>query len=156
MSEPTKAATAAKQKTYTNWKAFEQAKLTPVTIKCEGYHPVFLHDSSCHSNLLFTAKSIQNHIENEHGGGFRFFLKLTDGKPSNLWSELAEAGLEGHDFRCEVCDKQLRYHPSSIIPHLKAHSGKTRRVNPGGVFNMVIATGRPEIALTDEDEDAAA
>lgn len=157
MPEPkaTPVAETPKPKTFTNWKAFEQAKLVPATIKCEAYRPVFQHDASCHSNLLFTVETLQRHIDGDHGGGFRFFLKQTDGKPSPLWKALEEAGLEAHDFRCEICDKQLRFHPSSIIPHLKAHGGKTRRVLPGGVFNMVLSKGRPEIELTDEDEDVA-
>lgn len=150
--EPTASAVAPASKTYTNWKAFEQAKLVPTTIKCEGYRPVFMHDGSCHTNLLPNAATLKRHIENDHGGGFRFFVKTTEGKPHPIWAELEAMGLEAHDFRCETCDKTLRFHPSSIIPHLKPHSGKTRRVYPGATFNMVLSLAKPE-AVLDEDED---
>ncbi len=142
--------TPRKQKTYTNWKVFEQMKLTPVTIKCEGYRPLFMADISCHSNLRFTAATIKNHVDGDHGGGFRFFLKTTDGKPHPIWAELEAAGMEAHDFRCEICDSQLRFAPTSIASHLKAHSGKTRRVLPGATFNLLIGSGKPEREEVDE------
>lgn len=144
--------TPTKKKTYTNWKAFEQMKLVPTSIKCEGYRPVFLADMSCHSHMQFKASTIASHIDGEHGGGFRFFLKTTDGKPHPIWQELEDAGLEAHDFRCEICDAQLRFAPSSIAAHLKPHSGKTRRVLPGGVLNLLIGKGKPEREEVDDIE----
>jgi len=143
--------TTTKSKTYTNWKAFEQAKLAPVTIKCEGYRPVFGADYSCHSALLLKGQVLKNHIDNDHGGGFRFFLKATEGKTHPIWQELQDLGLEAHDFRCEICDKTLRFAPASIIPHLKPHSGKTRRVFPGSTFNMVLSAAKPEEVLDDTE-----
>lgn len=153
---PTETATpvAKTPKTYTNWKAFELAKIVPVTVSCEGYKPVHGADMSCHTKLPFKAEVLKKHYEGEHGGGFRFHTKVTDGKPSTFWQELMDAGLEAHDFRCENCDKQLRFHPSAIIPHLKAHGGKTRRVYPGGVFNVTLSLAKPENAILDEDESA--
>lgn len=140
-------------KTYTNWKAFDQAKLVVTSAKCESYRPVFLHDGSCHSNLILKAENFIRHIQGDHGGGFRLFVKAAEanGKASPLWQELADAGLEAHDFRCEICDKQLRFAPSSFIGHLKAHSGKTRRVNLGGVFNVVLSLAKPEDVLDEDD-----
>ena len=157
MSEPkatsvAKSPETAKSKTFTNWRAFAQSKLVPVTISCDAYKPVHLADMSCHTKLLIKGESIQKHIGHEHGGGFNFQLKVTEGKPSNFWQELEDMSLEAHDFRCDNCDKILRFHPSSIIPHMKPHGGKTRRVWPGGRFNITISTGRPEQALSEEDE----
>lgn len=143
-----------KPKTYTNWNAFKQAKLAPTVISCEGYKPVHLADISCHSKVLLKADNVKTHVDNDHGGGFYMQLAATE-RDTGFWDRMAELGLEAHDFRCDNCDKQLRFHPSSIIPHLKAHGGKTRRVYPGGKFNFTLSLARPEAALTDEDEDVA-
>lgn len=145
-------------KTYTNWKAFEQARLTPVVIKCDGYKPVHLADMSCHTQLIPKAENLKRHVEGDHGGGFSFQLKIKDAGdkvPSAFWDELSTTGLEAHDFRCDNCDKQLRFHPSAIIPHMKAHGGKTRRVYPGGRFNLTLSLAKPETYLLDEDESAS-
>lgn len=145
-------------KTFTNWKAFEQARLTPVIVKCDGYKPVHLADISCHTQLHPKAEAVKRHVDGDHGGGFMFQLKVKDPgdkTPSPFWNELAEAGLEAHDFRCDNCDRQLRFHPSAIIPHMKAHGGKTRRVYPGGRFNLTLSLAKPEYALLDEDESAS-
>lgn len=150
-------AVEAKPKTYTNWKAFEQARLTPVMVKCEGYKPVHLADISCHSQLILKAENVKRHVEGDHGGGFMFQLKVKDAGDkvaSPFWDSLADAGLEAHDFRCDNCDKQLRFHPSAIIPHLKAHGGKTRRVYPGGKFLLTLSLAKPESYLLDEDESS--
>lgn len=150
--EETPQVTESKPKTYTNWKAFEQAKMVPTSIKCEGYRPVFQHDASCHTNLKFDSQTLIRHIQGDHGGGFRFFLKQGD-KISPLWADLAEAGLEAHDFRCEICDRILRFHPASFLVHQKAHAGKTRRVLPGGAYNLTLSLAKPEEIL-DSEEDA--
>ena len=158
MSEPKATSVAktpepVKSKTYTNWKAFNQARLVPTILTCSAYKPVHLADMSCHTKLLITGESVQKHIEHDHSGGFIVQVKTSDGKLSNFWQELEDLGLEAHDFRCDICNKILRFHASSIIPHMKAHGGKTRRVLPGGLFAFTISAGRPEQALDDEDED---
>lgn len=156
MPEPTSATSVAKKKTFTNWKAFEACKLVPATISCEAYRPVFSNDASCHTKIPMNVATLVRHLDGEHGGGFRFFLKTTEGKPHPLWKELEEAGIEAHDFRCDVCSAQLRFHPSSIMPHMKAHSGNTRRVNPGGVFDVLLGKTRPDREESDEEQDVAA
>ena len=138
-------------KTYTNWEAFAKAGLAPIQLSCSAYKPIHLHDASCHSKLLFKAENLKRHIEGEHGGGFQLEVKYTDSKtPHPFWADLSNNGLELHDFRCDICDAQLRVHPSSILPHMKAHGGKTRRVYPGGKFNLTIAMSRPDREDLDE------
>lgn len=133
-----------KPKTFTNWKAFADAKLTPATISCQAYKPIHLADMSCHTRLLFHAATLKRHIEAEHGAGFQFLVKNTDGKPSPFWTELEELGLEAHDFRCDVCDEELRFNPTTILRHMRNHAGKTRKAGPGGMFNVTIGFSAPD------------
>jgi hypothetical protein len=144
----------ASKKTYTNWEAFAKAGLIPATLRCQSYKPVHLSDSSCHSNLKFDAATLKRHFDGEHGGGFWVDVRKTEGKPHPLWAELAASGLEAHDLRCDICDAQIRWSPNSIMAHMKAHSGKTRRVYPGGKFNFTIGYGQPDREDSDV-EDAA-
>lgn len=158
----------AQPKTYTNWSAFEKAGLKPTTIYCKAYRPVFRNDSSCHTKLIMKADSLVNHAMPEpqghgHGGGFLFCLKKTDSnKPVAIWGEIQNAALEAVDFRCEVCNAQLRFHPTSFNAHLKPHAGKTKqayqefsREHPGavGFFSLKLSKERPE-NLEDADEFA--
>jgi hypothetical protein len=64
-------------------------------------------------------------------------LRRSD-KPVKLWDQLAEAGLEAVDFRCEICDKQLPFHSNHLDACMKPHAGKSRRVKEGGHFNVTI------------------
>ncbi len=154
-------AVTAKPKSFTNWDALNGAKLKPVAMICQEYRGRRA-DFSCHTKLPFSASIIKNHISAEHGGGFKFAVRQSDSKPSKLWNEIAEAGLEAHDFRCDVCDAVVRFHPSAIIPHLKPHRGKSKqayqemtRNNPGavGMFDVQFAVGGPTSEQMVEDED---
>lgn len=143
MSAQTKEAIPTEQakpvsKTFTKWDAFAKAGLRPVTITCQAYKPVHLSDRSCHTNLQFSAAAFKRHIEADHGSAIQLTLKKVDGTSSPLWKELSESGLEAHDFRCDICDRQLTFHPTSILSCMRAHSGKTRRVFPGGHFNITL------------------
>lgn len=148
---PTPAPQTPTKKSFTDWTAFTKAGLVPNQIRCEAYKPVHMADMSCHTKLLFNAATLKRHTLGEHGGGFHFELRKTDGKASPLWTEMSDLGLESYDFRCDNCDAQLRFSPSSIIPHLRAHGGKTRRVYPGGHFNLTIGFERPNTEDTDTD-----
>lgn len=148
-------------KTYTNWNAFNIAGLRPVMIECQAYRPVLRSDFSCHTKLLPKADSFTAHIGHEHGGGFRLSVRKSDGKPSELWNQIAELGLEAHDFRCAACGAELRFHPTSLVQHMKSHMGMTKqsyqelqRKAPSatGFFNVLLKKGRPEAGLTDQDE----
>lgn len=151
LKTPTEQPKAA-SKTFTNWDAFAKAGLRPVTITCQAYAPYHRVDRSCHSNLRFKPEDFKRHMPG-CGGALQLTLKKVDGKESALWKELSESGLEAHDFRCDICDKQLAFRPSSILPCLRAHSGKTRRVHPGGKFNITLG----EVREQDEElsDDAA-
>lgn len=147
--------------TFTNWNALTIAGLRPTMIECQAYRPALRGDNSCHTRLLPKGESFSNHIAHEHGGGFRLSLRRSDGKASPLWAEIAELGLEAHDFRCAACGAEVRFHPTSIMQHMKPHQGMTKqayhqlaRSAPGavGFFNVLIKKGRPEQALTDADE----
>ena len=133
----------------TNWLAFEKAMVMPREIWCMGYRPVHFMDFGCHSRLLLDASSILSHSNSEHGRGFQLRLRKTD-KPWAGWKKFVELGLESSDLRCEICDKQVPFHPLHISNHMRSHSGKSRRVTPGGVFNLTIAGGS-EVA-PDENE----
>lgn len=149
--------------TSTNWSVFEKSKLTPVTVKCDAYsipgEP--FSDFSCHTALQLNVATLKNHIAAEHGSRFRFMLRLNDGKASPLWKELESSGLEAADFRCEVCNEKLRFHPASLQRHLRPHQGKVRqayaelaRQNPKavGFFCFTLGSQPTEDQLEDGDE----
>lgn len=142
-----------KKGSYTQWEAFAKAKLVPASVECSGYHPIFRGDASqhCHTKFPQTLENIERHTKS-CAGGFLFKLKSTDGKVSPLWAELQNSNLESYDFRCDNCDAQLRFHPSSILPHMKPHGGKTRRVYSGGNFCLHIGLQRPDREELDEVE----
>lgn len=139
-----------------NWKAFEQAKMIPVEIICSGYDPIHPYDASCHSRLRLNAAAILGHIKGQHGNklgtGFSFRLRANDGtKIWGGWKALADAGVEVSDFRCEICDQQIKFAPQNILKHMGTHNGKTRRPKPGGLFNTTLTFATPEVR--DEDLD---
>ena len=146
-TEPTRKSTS-------NWKAFRSARVKVKTILCKGYPPVHMSDQSCHGRCLLTAKALNHHIENGHGGldgncGFLFSMPKQGDKADPIWQDLEDFGMEIHDFRCDVCDKVLPLHNLSIINHLRPHAGKTRRIRPGGDFLLTLSRTP---ALPQEDE----
>ena len=140
------------QKVVTKWSALDEARLVPTKITCEGYRPTHRVDNGCHSRLRLNPSYMKQHLEGGHGGGFRLYLRKGD-KPWPGWKICVEQGLEAVDFRCEVCDAVVPFSPMHIAKHMKAHSGKSRRVLTGGVFNITLSVGIPipteEEALAD-------
>lgn len=147
-----KAEGKAPTRSFTKWTAFAKAGLTPTLIKCQAYQPFHRVDRSCHTNLKFDSVTFRRHLESEHGGALQLQLRKTDSaKALALWEELEASGLEAYDFRCDNCDKQLRFQPVSILGCMKQHGGKTRRSYPGGNYNITLGLGRPDMEETDED-----
>jgi len=134
--------TTKKASTNTNWQAFVKAGLVPTTIKCSAYHPVHQADMSCHTRLLLSVPTISDHIKGDHGGGFKFSLK-TYPKAWQGWADFEAAGLEIHDIRCDVCDQTVPLVPARILFHMRPHTGKVRRIRPGGEFLITIRSGEP-------------
>lgn len=143
--------TAPKQKTHTDWSALTKAALRPLTVYCQQYQlqrGQTYRDMSCHSRLsIKDGHAMEAHTAGEHGGGFMLCVKQSEGKASLIWADLADREMEAHDFRCAVCDKAVRLHPTNLAPHLKPHAGMTRqaygelaRNHPGatGFFNVVL------------------
>lgn len=132
------------QKTVTNWIAFEIARLMPKEILCQGYKPTHQVDLSCHTRLPLDAAVLGKHIKAEHGGGFLFTLRKAD-KTWPGWRKFSALGLEAHDFRCAVCDAVVPFHPGHILKHMKPHTGKIKRITPGGGFNITLGFGLPDL-----------
>lgn len=151
-----KVATAVEEqsvpKTYTKWGVFEKAKLTPVSVTCDvlPQHPA---DEACKTRMIPTAENMVDHINAGHGGGFSIRVKQTDGKPWQGWEGLAQAGLELHGLRCEVCDQQVFLSVRDITNHLRPHKGKFRGAyqNFKDTFLFVIQT-TPPASREDDDE----
>jgi hypothetical protein len=113
------------KKTFTNWSAFEKAKVHPTRIVCDviRMHPA---DESCKTRLPLFAGQMIDHFRKEHGGGFQVQVKQSDAKPWPGWKELADAGMEAVGLKCEVCDQQVQISPRDILNHLRPHQGKFR------------------------------
>jgi hypothetical protein len=135
----------------TPWENFDEGAIVPIRVTCQDYQPVHRVDMSCHTNLPIKVESITNHMNPEHGsgGGFLFQLRHRPGQKSELWKALAEAGVECHDFRCDVCDEQLPLNPRRVIRHIAAHAGKFRSARAGGGFWATLKFDSPE---SDEDQ----
>jgi hypothetical protein len=140
--------TPATPKTLTKWNALAEARLAPTEIVCMGYRPYHLFDASCHTRLMLNPAQIKAHIEGGHGGGFKLHFRKAD-KPWPGWKQFEELGLESMDFRCDICDAQVPFHPTHILKHMRPHNGKTRRVLPGGDYLMTLNVGLP--SLSEED-----
>ena len=135
----------------TKWEAFDEAQLAPSTIVCDGYLPIHPYNGGCHSRVLLTADAVISHMAPDHGsgGGFKFLLKKYERKIS-FWSNLKARGVELHDLRCDVCDKDLPLVPRRILKHMEAHSGRTAKAKPGGTFWMTLRFDEPEGFDVDE------
>lgn len=151
---PTKEAPSGAPRTTTNWKAFQDAGLVPVAIECQSYHPIHLHDASCHTKLTFTVENLKRHLAAEHGGAYTLYLRRTDGRPAKFWEDLMESGLEAQDFRCGVCQgddptRNLRFHPTAIMQHMKSHRGNQKQSYMEVVRRHPKATGMLQVTVSD-------
>lgn len=125
----------------TNWGACERVGLVPTEVLCQAYHPVHRVDMSCHTRIVPSAENMIAHYQSEHGGAFKVSVKRVEGKAWAGWKDLKERGVECFDFRCDVCNAIVPFHPQYIMQHMRAHQGKNRRIQPGGVFWMTIGIG---------------
>lgn len=156
MAVPTKTTSATAEvplkKTFTNWSAFEKAKVVPTTIICDV---IFQHpaDESCKTKLPLTSKIIIDHFKGGHGGGYQIRVKQTDGKPWIGWKELSDAGIEIIGFKCVVCDQEVQVSSRDIMNHLRPHRGKWRNAyqNYRDTFFMQIQD-TPVAPSEDDDE----
>ncbi len=123
-------------KCLTKWEAFEEAGLVPTEVWCWDYFPASRVDMSCHSRLMLNGEAVVRHMSPEHGtgGGFKMKLKRTERKSGTFWADLKKSGVELHDFRCDVCDKDIPLTPRRILKHMEAHSGRTHNTVQGGTF----------------------
>jgi hypothetical protein len=135
----------------TPWENLLEGNIIPIRVTCQDYQPMHRADMSCHTNLPIKIENVLPHLSAEHGsgGGFLFQLRHRPGQKSDLWSGLAEAGVECHDFRCDVCDEQLPLVPRRIVRHVAAHAGKFRSARAGGGFWATLRFDPPE---TEGDE----
>ena len=130
----------------TPWENLANGGIVPIRVMCQDYQPIHRADMSCHTNLQIKAPALTSHMTEEHGagGGFYFQLRHRPGQKSDLWGELAEAGVEMHDFRCDVCDEQLPLTPRRVVRHIAAHAGKMRSARAGGGFWMTLRFDPPD------------
>jgi hypothetical protein len=130
------------QKTHTKWSALTSANLVPTQIVCNGYRPFHTVDSGCHTRLKLDPEQLKAHVEGGHGGGFSFKFRKGD-KPWAGWKKFELLNLEAMDFRCEICNAVIPFHPMHILKHMRPHTGNQRRVLPGGLYNMTLNVGIP-------------
>lgn len=150
------------RKTATRWDVFVESKLYPTFIRCQSYGFPEFGDDSCHTTLPLKAENLIAHLDNGHGG--HFFMSFRDDfvnspyaeSPVKLhrswseWKKLEEEGIELRDFRCDVCNAELRLTSRSIAPHLRPHAGKSSRRRPGGDFNFTLSR---QFAIDVEEEE---
>lgn len=151
---------------FTNWNIFNKTKLHPTYMRCESNSAHTGYNSGCHTQLPFIAKSYVSHLDNGHGGGI--FISFRENFKSDMigaqtastiaqrpeahpiWDEFKEHGIELRDFRCDVCDAQIKLNPNVILRHCKPHTGKSTRLRPGGDFWLYISH---DYAAGMEDEE---
>lgn len=148
------------RQTITNWRALAQAGLKPTYIRCDTAQE-YGYNAGCHSVCLLDPAHLAAHMDNGHGGGFFISFRegymldplgastVRTGRHWDGWLKFEELGLELLDFRCEICDKEIKVNAKDILKHLKRHGGKQRIARPGGDFWIVVGREAPE---TDEDE----
>jgi len=147
---PVVAEEPVKSKTKTKWRALASAKLWPKEIVCRGYRSFHRVDVSCKGRVIPAVNNLKNHMKNcsdDIGTGFEMILEKHD-IPCPLWAELEEAGIEAIDFRCDVCNAIMPFNHIHVLNHMRPHSGKTRKVRPGGKFQFTLSFNVPFI----EDE----
>lgn len=136
-------------KTYTNWKAFDQASLAPAEIRCDGYLPVHPSNEGCHTVVKNdNVDTIINHLEN-HGGGFVVKMRYTEKSKTPIWSNLQNAKIEIHDFRCEWCNADVKLNPQHLRKHMEPHLGGNRRIGGNKLFFVTLRNTPP---LNEEEE----
>lgn len=150
------------RKTYTNWKALGESGLKPTYIRCDGYRPVHIYNNGCHTALSLDPEKLAKHLDGDHGGGYFISFRegiqtdpigasqVRTGRHWDGWEKFEELGLEIRDFRCEICDAEIKINSRSILKHIRPHSGKYSRARPGGDFWLTITRNlEPD---PDEDE----
>lgn len=152
ISETITDAPTEQKKTLTKWEILDESAIVPIRLACQDYRGV---DTSCHTGLPLQANSVLRHIAPEHGSqcGFEIHLRYRDGAKTNFWKELSAAGIELHDFVCDICGEQMVLNPRKIIKHTQAHSGKQRGPKPGGKFWMTLNLGMPQEGDDSWEED---
>jgi len=154
-----KEAAVVERKTITNWKALYDAGLKPTYIQCDGYLPMHPYNEGCHSAMHLDPYQLMDHVDKGHGGGFLLSFKLNYrtggsevnvGKPWEGWKKFEEAGAELRDFRCDICNEEVKLTARSILRHIKPHTGKSSRLNKGGDFRITL--GREALIDNDEEE----
>ena len=149
--ETNPAPTPQPSKSLTKWEALKNFAVKEV--KCSAYPPVHKGDDSCHTRLRPTdAQQMVDHINGGHSGAFQFVLEEGT-REFPLWKQLAALGVEAQDFRCEICDKVIPFHTNHILPHMRPHSGKLKRIREGKQYNMTLTVGRPTVSEDEAFED---
>ena len=140
---------AQSPETYTNWKALAQAGLKPVYFRCDTPQEVSHVNNGCHTALR-NVTDLLRHMDGDHGGSFFVSFRegyqadpigassVRQGRNWDGWAELEAAGVEIKDFRCDVCNAEIRVNSRSILKHIRPHQGKISRSRPGGDFWLTI------------------
>ena len=155
------------KETFTNWGAIAKSRLVPTFMKCDGYLPMHPHNNGCHTTLPHKPHIFAAHLDGGHGGGI--FISFRDNYKNDMigvnlgstikqsekewlgWDEFRKEGLEIKDFRCDVCNAEIKLNPNAILKHCKPHQGKTSRLRPGGDFWITLSR---DFAQGMEEEDA--
>lgn len=136
--------------TFTNWKALAQAGLKPVYFRCDTPQEVSHVNLGCHTALRGVDDLIR-HMDGDHGGSYFISFRegfqqdpigassVRQGRHWDGWAELEAAGVEIKDFRCDVCNAEIKINSRSILKHIRPHSGKISRSRPGGDFWLTIS-----------------
>lgn len=152
----------SESKTVTNWRALAQAGLKPTYIRCDTPQEVSRVNLGCHSALSLDPDQMSRHLDNEHGGSFFVSFRegyhtdplgasgVKQGRHWDGWARFEELGLEIKDFRCDICNEEIKINSRSILKHIKPHNGKTSRFRPGGDFWLTLT--RQYEAEPDDDE----
>lgn len=136
------------RKTQTDWSVFEDLRIAPGRVKCDGYlshHPA---DISCHANILPTAKDLIRHFHggrDQGEGWLKIKFRRTDSDtPHKLWKELEDAGVEIHQLHCPHCRQNVPLVGREIMYHLQNHPGANRVNLDPQVLCFTLGIGMPQ------------
>lgn len=137
---------AAPRRTITNWMSFVKANVAPKKVRVHKYREFFRFDDAPHVTIIPTADKIISKAQEYMNKGENIGLEIDLGRTRQGWpgwAKIQDAGIEMVHFMCDVCGKEIPFHPQHILRHFPAHRHRaTGKLVRGGRFCMALGIDR--------------